>query len=87
MKNTYNFRIQNDLIQSDFTKKNDSLDQSNQNEQHGYQSLVKIGSGSHSQIRNSLPHHVNVVSPTTTQAMTPHTAKPQETIPNLSDRA
>lgn len=39
MKYTYNFRIQNDLIQSDFTKKikDDSLDQSNQNEQHGYQ--------------------------------------------------
>lgn len=46
MKNTYNFRIQNDLIQSDLKKKkDDSLDQSNQNEQHGYQSLDKIGSG------------------------------------------
>lgn len=45
MKNAYNFRIQNDLIQSYFTKKKKILYQRNQNEQHGYQSLVKIGSG------------------------------------------
>lgn len=31
----YNFRIQNDLFQSDFTKKNVSLDQSNQNDEFG----------------------------------------------------